>query len=72
MKIRKYEYVYAVRDRESGSLLNKQGYGNPFFVSKRQAELHLERCRFPYWKMGDEEDVELVKFKLIEEGDIND
>lgn len=35
MKIRKYEYVYAVRDRESGSLLNKQGYGNPFFVSKR-------------------------------------
>ena len=72
MKIRKYEYVYAVRDRESGSLLNKQGYGNPFFVSKRQAELHLERCKFPYWKKGVEENVELVKFKLIEEGDVND
>ena len=72
MKIRKYEYVYAVRDIGSGSLLNKQGYGNPFFVSKRQAELHLERCKFPYWQNGVEENVELVKFKLIEEGDIND
>lgn len=72
MKIRKYEYVYAVRDRKNGSLLNKQGCGNPFFVSERQAKLHLERCRFPYWQMGYEEDVELVKFKLIEEGDIND
>lgn len=72
MKIKKYEYVYAVRDRKSGSLLNKQGYGNPFFVSEHQAKLHLERRRFPYWKMGDKEDVELVKFKLIEEGDIND
>lgn len=72
MKIKKYEYVYAVRDRESGSLLNKQGCGNPFFVSEHQAKLHLERCRFPYWKKDVEEDVELVKFKLIEEGDSND
>ena len=72
MKIKKYEYVYAVRDRKSGSLLNKSRCGNSFFVSEHQAKLHLERCRFPYWKMGDKEDVELVKFKLIEEGDIND
>lgn len=72
MKNRKYEYVYAVRDRKNGSLLNKQGYANPFFVSEPQAKLHLERCRFPYWKNGYEEDVELVKFKLVEEGDIDD
>lgn len=72
MKLKKYEYVYAIRDRKNGSLINKQGCGNPFFVSEHQAKLHLERCKFPYWKRDVEEDVELVKFKLIEEGDIND
>lgn len=63
--MKEYSFVYAVRNKNTGEMINKRK-GNPFFVSKYQANFLKETENiYPFNKERGIE-FEVVSFKLEE------
>lgn len=63
--MREYSFVYAVRNKNTGEIINKRK-GNPFFVSKTQAEKLKEIENDNWWDKEKGRTYEVVSFKLEE------
>ena len=63
--MKQIDIVYAVRDKDTGKFINKR-QGNPFFVSKYQAEQCKKFYEYPYYDKNKKNNVELVTFELKE------
>ena len=62
--MREYDFVYAVRNINTKEIVNKRK-GNPFFISRYQAEQLKEIKEKEYWNKNNEK-YEVVCFKLQE------
>ncbi len=61
---KEYNYVYAVRNINTGEIINKRK-GNPFFISLNQAKKLKEIKENEYWNKNNDK-YEIVKFILQE------
>lgn len=64
--MKKYGLVYAVRNINTGEIINKRK-GNPFFVSLNQAE-KLKEIKENGYQNGNKDKYEVVYFELKEVG----
>lgn len=63
--MKEYNFVYAVRNKNTGEIINKRK-GNPFFISKYQAEQLKEIKNNYIWNKEKGLEFEIVSFKLEE------
>lgn len=63
--MKEYCFVYAVRNKNTGDIINKRK-GNPFFISRVQAEKLKEYENENWWNQEKGQKFELVSFKLVE------
>ncbi len=63
--MKEYSFVYAVRNKNTGEMINKRK-GNPFFVSRVQAEKLKEYENENWWNKEKGQEFEIVNFKLVE------
>ena len=63
--MKQYSLVYAVRNKNTGEIINKRK-GNPFFVSRVQAEKLKEIENDNWWSKEKGQEFEVVSFKLVE------
>lgn len=63
--MKEYCFVYAVRNKNTGDIINKRK-GNPFFISRVQAEKLKEYENENWWNQEKGQKFELVRFKLVE------
>ncbi len=66
--LKEYNCVYAVRNINTGEIINKR-QGNPFFISPNQAKKLKEIKDNEYWNKN-EDKYEVVCFELKEIGSI--
>lgn len=59
--MKEYSFVYAVRNKNTGEIIKKRK-GNPFFISRYQAE-KLKEYENANWR---NKEFEVVSFKLVE------
>ena len=58
-------FIYAVRNKKTGQIINKRK-GNPFFISRYQAEQLKEIKNNYIWNQEKGLEFEVVSFKLEE------
>lgn len=63
--MKEYNFVYAVRNKNTGEIINKRK-GNPFFISKYQAEQLKEYENNNWWNKEKRQEFEIVNYKLVE------
>lgn len=63
--MKEYNFVYAVRNKNTGEIINKRK-GNPFFISKTQANKLKEIENEYYCNKEKGLEFEVVNFKLVE------
>lgn len=63
--MKEYSFVYAVRNKNTGEMINKRK-GNPFFTSRYQAERLKEFENDNWWNKEKGQEFEVVSFKLVE------
>lgn len=63
--MKEYNFIYAVRNKNTGEIINKRN-GNPFFVSKTQANKLKEFKNEYWWNKEKGLEFEVVNFKLVE------
>ena len=63
--MKEYSFVYAVRNKNTGEIIKKRK-GNPFFVSRVQAEKLKEYENENWWNKEKGQEFEIVNFKLVE------
>lgn len=63
--MKEYSFVYAVRNKNTGEIINKRK-GNPFFISRTQAEKLKEIENDNWWNKDKKMEFEVVSFKLME------
>lgn len=64
--LKEYNFVYAVRNINTGEIINKRK-GNPFFISLNQAKKLKEIKENEYWNKNNDK-YEVVYFGLREIG----
>lgn len=64
--LKEYNFVYAVRNVNTGEIINKRK-GNPFFISLNQAKTLKEIKENEYWNKNKDK-YEVVYFELKEIG----
>ena len=63
--MKEYCFVYAVRNKNTGDIINKRK-GNPFFISRVRAEKLKEYENENWWNKEKGQEFEVVSFKLEE------
>lgn len=63
--MKEYNFIYAVRNKNTGEIINKRK-GNPFFISKTQANKLKEYENEHWWNKEKGQEFEVVNFKLVE------